>query len=578
MQAISSTQPSVLLIDEIDRADEAFEAYLLEVLADFQISIPELGTVRATSIPQVILTSNGTRELSDALRRRCLYHFVDYPAIGREIEIVKNALPEATTQLIESAVAFVHTLRKEDLQKIPGIAETLDWICALHEFVPSDLPDDPNLILMTMSCLLKTKSDQWQMSADSVTKLLGGERAARSPLAWRPACRTYSGYAPFSIPGNIRFHRISARPRLCGGHHRTAGHAQHDAAIASDPIPPDPQPGWRAIVCSNKDHWRRYPELFKLYWLPQRVRGSSRISGTTRRSRSLTEMVEALHEQMNSGNAKPAGNPLLGFSDASASANEPGQQNDHAAGGASAVDPLAKKDFGEWLQSDLQQLNRLAEEVAAKVRKRLLRRKQVSNYAHTVNLRSTLRKSVRFGGEPIAPVWQRPRRSTPNLFILVDVSRSMEMYAQLFLRVSRAFCEATRSSAFAFHTRLAEITDLLKKDRGGCRKKINAVTFGFGGGTRIATSLHDFVTLYAKNSLATKSVVLVLSDGYETTCPRNWPACCNRSLPKARRSSGCTLRSGTHFSASLELASLYVNRFIPAHNLESLQKLPDLVY
>ena len=116
-------------------------------------------------------------DLSDALRRRCLYHFVDYPSIGREIEIVKNALPEATTQLIESAVAFVHTLRKEDLQKIPGIAETLDWIRALHQLKLTDLPDDPNLILMTLSCLLKTKSDQWQMSADNVTKLLGGERA-----------------------------------------------------------------------------------------------------------------------------------------------------------------------------------------------------------------------------------------------------------------------------------------------------------------------------------------------------------------------------------------------------------------
>lgn len=177
LQAISSPQPSVLLIDEIDRADEAFEAYLLEVLADFQISIPELGTIRATSIPQVILTSNGTRELSDALRRRCLYHFVDYPGIAREIEIVKNALPEATTQLIESAVAFVQALRKEDLQKVPGIAETLDWIRALHQLKLSDLPDDPNLILMTISCLLKTKNDQWQMSADNVNKLLGGERA-----------------------------------------------------------------------------------------------------------------------------------------------------------------------------------------------------------------------------------------------------------------------------------------------------------------------------------------------------------------------------------------------------------------
>jgi MoxR-like ATPase len=177
LQAISTEQPSVLLIDEIDRADEAFEAYLLEVLADFQISIPELGTVRATSIPQVILTSNGTRELSDALRRRCLYHFVDYPSIAREIEIVKNALPDATSQLIESAVAFVHKLRKEDLQKIPGIAETLDWIRALHQLKLSDLPDDPKLILMTLSCLLKTKNDHWQMSAENVTKLLGGERA-----------------------------------------------------------------------------------------------------------------------------------------------------------------------------------------------------------------------------------------------------------------------------------------------------------------------------------------------------------------------------------------------------------------
>lgn len=177
LQAISTAQPSVLLIDEIDRADEAFEAYLLEVLADFQISIPELGTVTATSIPRVVLTSNGTRELSDALRRRCLYHFVDYPSIAREIEIVKNALPEAAAQLIGSAVEFVQKLRKEDLQKIPGISETLDWVRALHQLKLSDLPDDPELILMTLSCLLKTRNDHWQMSAETVTRLAGGERA-----------------------------------------------------------------------------------------------------------------------------------------------------------------------------------------------------------------------------------------------------------------------------------------------------------------------------------------------------------------------------------------------------------------
>jgi MoxR-like ATPase len=176
LQAISTTQPSVLLIDEIDRADDAFEAYLLEVLADFQISIPELGTVKATSIPQVILTSNGTRELSDALRRRCLYHFVDYPSIAREIEIVKSTLPEAASRLIESAVEFVQKLRKEDLQKTPGVSETLDWIRALHQLKLPDLPDDPQLILATLSCLLKTKNDHWQMTPETVTRLLGGER------------------------------------------------------------------------------------------------------------------------------------------------------------------------------------------------------------------------------------------------------------------------------------------------------------------------------------------------------------------------------------------------------------------
>lgn len=339
------------------------------------------------------------------------------------------------------------------------------------------------------------------------------------------------------------------------------------------------QPCWRAIVCSNKDHWRRYPELFKLYWLPERVRGSSRISGTTRRSRSLTEMVEAMHEQMNTGNAKPAENPLLGFSDASsASESDQGQQNDHAAGGASAIDPLTKKDFGEWLQSDLQQLNRLAEEVAARVRKRLLRRKQMSNNAHTINLRGTLRKSVRFGGEPIAPVWQRPRKELPNIFILVDVSRSMEMYAQLFLRVSRAFCEVIQARAFVFHTRLAEITDLLKKRSGRVQEKINAVTFGFGGGTRIATSLHDFVTVHAKSALATKSVVLVLSDGYDTDPPDELAHVLQLIAAKGAKIFWLHPSERTHFSASLELASPYVKRFIPAHNLESLQKLPDLVY
>ncbi|MDH4167284.1 MAG: MoxR family ATPase [Gammaproteobacteria bacterium] len=177
LAAISSAEPCVLLIDEIDRADEAFEAFLLEALADYQITIPEIGTIRARHRPLVVLTSNATRELSDALRRRCLYHYLDYPDSEREIAIVKSTLPEAESRLVEEAVAFVQRLRKEDLQKTPGIAETLDWIRALHQLKLKALPEDPESILRTLSCLLKTRDDRFQLTAEQVRRIAEGPRA-----------------------------------------------------------------------------------------------------------------------------------------------------------------------------------------------------------------------------------------------------------------------------------------------------------------------------------------------------------------------------------------------------------------
>lgn len=176
LQAISSAEPCVLLIDEVDRADEAFEAFLLEVLSDYQITVPELGTLTARHIPQVILTSNGTRELSDALRRRCLYHWLDYPTLAREIAIVRATLPEAEGALVEQAVAFVQRLRREDLGKTPGVAETLDWIRALHKLRFTELPDDPDGLMVTLGCLLKTRDDRFQLGPDRVRQLCEGRR------------------------------------------------------------------------------------------------------------------------------------------------------------------------------------------------------------------------------------------------------------------------------------------------------------------------------------------------------------------------------------------------------------------
>jgi MoxR-like ATPase len=162
--------PPVLLIDEIDRTDEAFEAFLLEVLADFQVTIPELGTVKAAQPPIVVVTSNRTREVHDALKRRCLYHWVGYPNAERELKILRAKVPDVAKKLSEQVVAFVQALRKEDLFKVPGVAETLDWAGALAELDVVAL--DPATVSDTLGALLKYQDDIARIDSTKVKALL----------------------------------------------------------------------------------------------------------------------------------------------------------------------------------------------------------------------------------------------------------------------------------------------------------------------------------------------------------------------------------------------------------------------
>jgi len=162
--------PPVLLIDEIDRTDEAFEAFLLEVLADFQVTVPELGTVKAAHPPIVLVTSNRTREVHDALKRRCLYHWVGYPNAERELAILRAKLPGIARKLSEQVVAFVQALRKEDLFKSPGVAETLDWAGALTELDVVAL--DPTTVSDTLGALLKYQDDIARLDGTKVKALL----------------------------------------------------------------------------------------------------------------------------------------------------------------------------------------------------------------------------------------------------------------------------------------------------------------------------------------------------------------------------------------------------------------------
>jgi MoxR-like ATPase len=173
LAAIRRTDPPVLLIDEIDRADAEFEAFLLELLSDFQVSIPELGTVRAIAVPRVVLTSNGTRELSDALRRRCLYHVLDFPDVEREARILVARVPGIDAALAVQVARLMAEMRKQELSKTPGVAETLDWAAALVGLGVPRLDADREAVFETLSCVLKTREDRARISREVTDRLVG---------------------------------------------------------------------------------------------------------------------------------------------------------------------------------------------------------------------------------------------------------------------------------------------------------------------------------------------------------------------------------------------------------------------
>ena len=162
----------MLLVDEVDRADEEFEAFLLELLSDFQVSIPELGTIAAVTIPRVVLTSNATRDLSDALRRRCLYHYLDYPEVDREAAILLRRVPGIDAALALQVARLMEKLRKEELRKVPGIAETLDWAAALVGLDVKSTHDAPEMVFETLSCVLKTSEDRSRITREVTDRLV----------------------------------------------------------------------------------------------------------------------------------------------------------------------------------------------------------------------------------------------------------------------------------------------------------------------------------------------------------------------------------------------------------------------
>lgn len=339
---------------------------------------------------------------------------------------------------------------------------------------------------------------------------------------------------------------------------------------------------WRALACHNARDWPRWPDLFERYWQPQRVKGSTRVSGQTRPRPDLRQLVQQLHDDLASGKPGQAppgrGAPDTALHDSPAA--DTGTDTDAAPrsqGGATRTDALHDRSLALWLPQDLAQLQALAERIAARLRRRQTRRWQADSRGRRLDLRRTLRNCLHTSGEPVAPAWRQPRRERPRLFILVDVSRSMETHAQLFLRIARAFVQAAQARAFVFHTRLAEVTPLLQRDSATVQEKVNAVTAGFGGGTRIATSVADFCQVHARRQLGRRSRVWLLSDGFDADPPdqlREQLAAVHR---RGARVTWFHPGPARPPSAALHGCDGLIDRFIPLHSLRHLAQAVPLL-
>jgi uncharacterized protein len=334
---------------------------------------------------------------------------------------------------------------------------------------------------------------------------------------------------------------------------------------------------WRAIACNNLRDWRLWPELFERYWYPHRMRGQVRVSGKTRPSRDLRQAVQDLHQQMDSPPPSAGTSKSAAHSVGDAPASDAQTQADsmpRAQGGASLVEPqleaLQQRDGQMWLPQELGQLQRLARQITARLQPIPTRRWRCAQPGIRLDLRQTLRRSVAWGGEPLAPAWMVRREEPPRLFILADVSRSMESHAALFLRIARAFALEAQARVFVFHTQLAEVTPLMQRDSAAVQEKINAVTAGFGAGTRIAYCLKDFLRVHARAQLRRGARVWIMSDGFDTDAPDKLAEALRAVRGRGARISWFHPTRAAPVAAAVRNAREHIDHFIPLASLADL--------
>ena len=326
---------------------------------------------------------------------------------------------------------------------------------------------------------------------------------------------------------------------------------------------------WRPIACSSLRDWKIWSELFRLFWFPQRVKGTVKVTGTTRRSRQLREVIEQAQSATDAGSGTAS---VVGDSPAVSDQDQSQNAAQKSAGGASVVDPLGRDFQSQWLPSDLTMLERTARLVRAQLLNVPTRRWRISSRGRDLNLRKTTESIIRLGGDGVIPKWQSHRRQTPQVVMIIDVSRSMESYAGFYLRLARAFSRCLPVKVFVFHVRYAEITDLLVRDNPQRQEKIDAVTAGFQGGTKIASSLKKICFEDNAVSINRRTRVWVFSDGFDTDEPDQL-----RSILGRIRGRGGQVdwfypnKTVAGMSQCIQLAKLFVKNWYSAGNLNELE-------
>ena len=366
------------------------------------------------------------------------------------------------------------------------------------------------------------------------------------------------------------------------GHGFALGYAEVELmARAAAALPlvqwPRLQALWRGIASGSQTQWTRYPDLHQSFWFPHKQRMARRSSGLTQKSRALPELVQQMHKDM--ANTPPgAAKPSLGVADQAGSGDvDAADAAKKAQGGASRTPPQDTRDFADWLPGDMDRFEPLVEAFKRRLRAKLMRRVQDHPQRGAIHLRRSLRQALSTGGELVQLHHVRRKRRLPRVSGLVDVSRSMETHAQFFLRLGRARVEVMDARAFVFHTRLAEVTPLMRKRSKRMQEKVNAVSFGFGGGTRIAHCLGQALDVHLGRALKSGDIFMVLSDGYDTDAPED--LCAVLARVKARGARICRLHPTVERpqSEAMRLAAPHVTHFMPVHNLASLSRLPELL-